>query len=33
MTDTFTGPRTIVMDIDHSGLHASPGSREWIIAG
>jgi hypothetical protein len=24
-------PRTMLMDIDHSGLHSEPGSREWII--
>ena len=24
-------PRTQLLDIDHRGLHAEPGSREWII--
>jgi hypothetical protein len=24
-------PRTMLLDIDHSGLHSEPGSREWII--
>jgi hypothetical protein len=24
-------PRTMLLDVDHSGLHSEPGSREWII--
>lgn len=24
-------PRTMLVDVDYSGLHSEPGSREWII--
>jgi hypothetical protein len=24
-------PRTVLLDVDYSGLHSEPGSREWII--
>jgi hypothetical protein len=29
--DAMRDPRTMLLDIDHSGLHSEPGSREWII--
>ena len=29
--NSMRDPRTMLLDIDHTGLHAEAGSREWII--
>jgi hypothetical protein len=31
MSLAMRDPRTMILDVDHSGLHDEPGSRGWII--